>query len=342
MLHARSAVAIVLLLFASSAIAQPSEEEEEVLMPLPDAPEVEPAAPAPVNAPEDVELPPRPAQQLSYSNLVGARYNPIGLTNAFHAVYKFRLYESDSLALENNYAGPTFDATLSPAFAKLGGGIEIQPASFLQLYARYEWYPHFGSFDRLLSFPGPQGEYSDDDVSDGGDRGDNYAVWDAHMITLGALVQLKYGNVALRSRTLVMYANFGLKDGDTVWLENQFDVLPPADGWFVHNDTDLLYLFDFNFIAGLRYSITQSLYTDALLDETNGGDDPNPTNQRLGLFLAYTFYKDPPGTAFNNPTVLLLANWYLSHRYRTGQEVSQGLPLIAIAFLFTGDLYTVP
>ena len=39
------------------------------------------------------------------------------------------------------------------------------------------------------------------------------------------------------------------------------------------------------------------------------------------------------------PTLYLLAQWWVKHRYRTGQEVSQGLPMIVLGFSFTGDLW---
>jgi hypothetical protein len=37
--------------------------------------------------------------------------------------------------------------------------------------------------------------------------------------------------------------------------------------------------------------------------------------------------------------VILLAQWWLSHRYRTGRDVSQGVPLLGIAFQFNGELW---
>ena len=47
---------------------------------------------------------------------------------------------------------------------------------------------------------------------------------------------------------------------------------------------------------------------------------------------------DTTGTAFNQPTVFAMANWWLSHRYRTGEEVSQAFPYVLLGFAFNGDL----
>ena len=54
--------------------------------------------------------------------------------------------------------------------------------------------------------------------------------------------------------------------------------------------------------------------------------------------LAYTFFDDPDAT-FNRPTALLIANWWLAHRYRTGEENSAALPYIVLGFRFEGELY---
>jgi hypothetical protein len=57
----------------------------------------------------------------------------------------------------------------------------------------------------------------------------------------------------------------------------------------------------------------------------------------VGLLAAYTFF-DEGYTAFNKPTVVLISSWYLKHRYRTGQDVSQAVPYVVLGFAFTSDL----
>ena len=41
---------------------------------------------------------------------------------------------------------------------------------------------------------------------------------------------------------------------------------------------------------------------------------------------------------FNRPTLILIVNWYVSHRWRTGQDVNQGFPYLVLGFAFTSDL----
>ncbi len=47
------------------------------------------------------------------------------------------------------------------------------------------------------------------------------------------------------------------------------------------------------------------------------------------------------GAKFNTPTVFVLVQWYLKHRFRTGADTSQALPLIGVGFQMTGDFLPV-
>jgi hypothetical protein len=40
----------------------------------------------------------------------------------------------------------------------------------------------------------------------------------------------------------------------------------------------------------------------------------------------------------NKPTILMIGNWWLAHRYRTGVDVSQLMPYFLIGFQVTTDL----
>jgi hypothetical protein len=57
---------------------------------------------------------------------------------------------------------------------------------------------------------------------------------------------------------------------------------------------------------------------------------------RLGPLIAYTFYEDE-GALVDRPTLFFLANWWLNHRFRTGLDTPQALPMIAVALQVQGD-----
>lgn len=83
---------------------------------------------------------------------------------------------------------------------------------------------------------------------------------------------------------------------------------------------------------GLRHT-----FSDAI-DGFDG--DGGRAHHRLGPLFAWQFAQEPPGRRFNQPTLFVLAQWWLQHPYRTGEEQSAALPLIGLGFAFNGDLAT--
>ena len=127
-----------------------------------------------------------------------------------------------------------------------------------------------------------------------------------------------------------------LNEGDTVWYEGVNDVLMPQNGWALHMDNDLLWMGSNGWVAGVRHSMDHVFYPEAENMSSSALDELTP-NHRVGPLVAYSFF-DEPGRAFNKPTVVLILNWHLKHRYRTGEEISQAMPYGLVAFAFSGDL----
>jgi hypothetical protein len=75
--------------------------------------------------------------------------------------------------------------------------------------------------------------------------------------------------------------------------------------------------------------------------------------QRIGPLIAYNF-KESYHARFNAPTVFVAVQWWLQHRYRTGDRTAaesllgnnsvvndftgSAIPYLAIGFSFRGDL----
>lgn len=274
---------------------------------------------------------------ISYRSLFAARLNPLGLSEEFTASYRYRLYESDSPALEDNFIGVSVIPYFSPAYLMVGGAIEVQPLSILKLWARYDWANYFGTFEYFQSFDNAEADYSDSELERLSEEETNYSTTGTQL-TLGALVQLKVGPVAVRNTFRAILSDFDTRDSEPVFYDPTYDVLAPNEGWLYTNDSDLLYLTDFGLIAGVRHTITWAHYDSQFLSDASD-DDPNAPNHRLGPLLAYTFFESDEPTAFDKPTVLLIANWYLNHRFRTGEDVSQAMPYLVLGFAFGGNLY---
>lgn len=108
------------------------------------------------------------------------------------------------------------------------------------------------------------------------------------------------------------------------------------------NDLDVVWQgLENKLIAGARYTFTNPFYDPARHYDPN---DPVQTADnsmhRVGPFVGYTF-KIEDGAKFNNPTVFVLVQWWLKNRNRTGQDVSQAIPLMGVGFQMTGDFLPI-
>ena len=103
------------------------------------------------------------------------------------------------------------------------------------------------------------------------------------------------------------------------------------------NDADVLYVMD-RLAAGIRYTYVEPIYTrsnDAPGDPPEGR--PDNLVHRVGILAAYSIVKNP-GARLDTANAVLLAQWHLMHRWRTGEDVTGALPFIALALQLRGNL----
>ncbi len=289
------------------------------------------------------------AHRLYTESIVGLRANPIGLQGRSTLYSRHRLLDrpADNLLFGDTWVGigPTF--AVSPAFVRGGLEARLVPIAVLRLTARWEGIGYFGTFDQLVSWTGTEVPLDDTvadsscasassacepvDYSDGqmdalGTDGQSYPSrgWQA----MGeARIQAKAGPVAIRSTFGAYRTRVALRDGDTVFYDQTFDLLMANDGWTFTNDADLLFVGVDDWTFGVRHSAARAVH---------GDDSPaDQWIQRAGPLIARQF----DGTrTFHAPTVYVLPQWWLQHNYRTGAEVSQAMPQIIVGLGWTGDL----
>jgi hypothetical protein len=242
---------------------------------------------------------------------------------------------------------------LNPVSGHLALGGEIQPASVLNIKATIEVQKYFGVLGYLQSFRTPSANYSDNRLKELRGTEQTSLVYHA---SLQPLVQLKVGPIAIRSLFQFDYWRLQLRDGDNVAYEATFDTLLPDNGWTISADTDVLFVGRPRLAVGVRHSWVKPLYrTEHFVDRNDEAqyDDDN-AHHRIGLFAAYTL-RDKPQVAFNKPTVVLIASWYLTHRWRTGRPslaeadisgdvnnddfISRAVPYFLLGFAFESDFY---
>jgi len=274
---------------------------------------------------------------LGYTNLTALRVNPLGLQDQLELDLWWRLFDpGDSPLLANNSFSVGVAPILSPASARLGVALKLRPLNIFKIEVKWEYLAWFGNFDLLQSFGSPRDDFSDSAIEAGGEAGRNSAQ-DGWQLTLDAEARAKVGPVIIRSRFKAGYVDVPLDGDDTVFFEQYYDLLLPSRGWFFINDADLLATLGPHLIIGVRHTVMAVDYPD---DAYRDGEPRKTTSSpvhRVGPLVAWRFF-DEPGAAFNQPTLLVLAQWHLQHRWRTGADVDQAVPYLVVAFAFTGEL----
>jgi hypothetical protein len=294
-----------------------------------------------------------PLHRIVHRNTFALRANPLGLLYEGRFMYRLRLYESDSMALRDNFIGIGLTPIASPAFIRAGAYVEVQPLTVLGFWASYTFVQYFGTFNLFQSFPSARSNFSDAEITrlgalERGPGGPGEYLTNGTELTIGADFQVKVLDFVLRSRARIVRADMRLRPGDTVFYDQFYDVMVPNQGWYFVNDVDLLYQTpNKRLVGGARYTQTFMFYDQRRHFQGGEEFDPGINNMhRVGPFVGYTFKIDD-GAAFNNPTVFVLIQWWLQNRNRTGPArnpdgVTQALPLIGVGFQMTGDFLPVP
>jgi len=282
---------------------------------------------------------PPPRQQLRFKNLTVARANPLGLINVLDGSFRWRLYESSSPLFSDNFVGIGGRSVFTPAFSRVGPMVEIQPLSILQLTATFEAIDYFGSFDLFQSFEFATDDFSDSALEDLGGSEDrsNYST-SGTQLSLSGIFRFKLGPLAARNIFRAGRPDFDLREGDQLFYSQLWDLLIPDEGWYINNDVDLLFLTDFGLRVGARWTYATAFYQDRHFPDGAEDDDPNNPTNRVGPFVTYTFESD--SRVFRDPTIVFIANWWVQHRFRTGEDVTAALPYVILGLTFTGDLWS--
>lgn len=282
---------------------------------------------------------PPPQHRVVYRDLTAFRANPLGLITDARFLYRYRLYESDSLALRDNFISIGVAPVLSAGYGRAGVQAEFQPLTILNLWAQYEYVKYFGGFNYLQSFPSATSRHDDSTLKELAAHSDetarNYA-GDGTQLTLGANLTLKVGDIVVRTQAKFAKAEMNLRDGDRVFYDTTFDLLVENGAWFLNNDTDILWSTDGPLTLGVRWTQAKAFYGDAAFAaDDDRAAAPNMTH-RVGPLAAYT-WKKQDGAAFEG-TLIAVANWWVSNPNRTGQDVSQLVPYFVLGYAITGDL----
>ena len=234
---------------------------------------------------------------VQYSSLLAPRINPLGLEERLWIGYQYRLYNKDKTILNGSNLAIFFRPILNPAVALIGATVQAQPAAVLRLRATYSYIQWFGTFQFFQSYESPYDDYSEQRIDEQSEAtpAQNY-VTGGHQVELEALIQAKVKGLIIRSSTFGIY-NFypNLRGDDDVFYDPRYDLLVPAKGWMLHNDSDLLWQHEFkggkrnSLLAGVRATTLMPLLQEERLRRGRHAEEPGwpaiPARARAGLHL---------------------------------------------------------
>lgn len=291
--------------------------------------------------------PPAPKYRLLATNIFGGSLNSDGVEEQLRFGAQIRLYESKNPAFRDNFVFLGINPRVNPAGTRFGPSFEIQPLSVFNLKVNIELLDYFGTFGHIQSFPSALGDFSRSALDRNKEAGRGYSRAGARF-SITPFFQVKVGPIALRERFTFEYFAVDLRAGDTAFYEPAYDTMVAGHGKMLSNDLDLFHITDLpaggffshgRVAAGVRYTVFKPLFDS---DDFMPGEDATKERnemQRIGPLVAFSLFDDGY-SKFHEPAFVLMAQWYLAHRYRTGHDIPQGVPYVALAFLFQSDLWT--
>jgi len=268
---------------------------------------------------------------LQYSVALLAQGNPRAGAVDLRLQYRHRLGGAGSAI------GGFAAVAAGPAGLRPGVGLQIQPLVNFSFGVDYFATYYFGTQGLAQSYPSPHSDYGSSAFSAPRDGpGGSYALW-VHQLAMHATLQGVLGPIAVRNTTRALRFFADLHGSDRVFYDPILDVVVYKDGWVGQNETDVVYLGTSNFVVGLRYTLTIAWYPSDAYSPGEPQDNPNTPIHKLGPVAAWQFLQSDGG-AVQRGALLLTAQWYLTHRYRTGETVSGAFPFLGLALVFSGDL----
>ncbi|WP_394829280.1 hypothetical protein [Pendulispora albinea] len=294
---------------------------------------------APMSVAKEAKAESPPAERpLRYTNTVGVQLNPRLGGDEFRIRYRRRLYEGgDSLLGRQNFAGAFGGVAIGAGALRPVIGFELQPLSVLSLGVAYNPVYYLDTFGVAQSYPSPGAHYGSSALGAPNDGpGGSYALF-VHQLTLNASLQAKLGALFVRSAVRATHVHAELHGGDRVLYDPTSDVVVYRRGWVLQNDSDLGVFLSPKLLIGARHTLVATWYPRGAFGPGEPRDAHDSPTSRVGPLGSYTFFEGRGGV-LDTASVSLVLQWYLAHRFRTGESSPAAVPLAGLAFSFSGDL----
>ena len=267
------------------------------------------------------------AGSFTHEAFVGVRVNPLGQSQELAVGWRAPLLPDDGTPIRGDsslWLAPKVQ--VSPTFVGTGMVLRVKPLAVVQLQLHAERIQAWAdasamSADGLLPVTAATLEMIEiaGAVIGSGWRTTNHL-----------LVQAQVGPVAARATTTLVGWRMD-RGADGIFYDQTWDILAPNHGWGGNLDVDLL------LVAPEQRPVVGARFTAASpLGPVSGW--PDGATQRVGPLAGWTFRERRPGGWLQRPTLFALAQWHLTHPWRTGDPTPRALPTVGVGLSVVGDV----
>jgi hypothetical protein len=281
--------------------------------------------------------------EIAFSNQFALRYNPLGLQDELYFGYKKKLFKApkNKLLFGKSYIWTGALIRVNPQFAHFGGFIRTLPIAILELQASAVGVLGFSDSKSVqdksyFTAATRQASAEAGSITDNG--------WIA---TLKARLQYKKDAIAIRSAHLFRHLSIDGESTSGMFYDQNLDLVLPFNSWAYQTDTDLLYADDNKqWVLGLRHTYARSL-SDVAQPSTSLAAQPNEAQlheiHRAGPLFAWKFKQKASAKSKKSKdplkhALLILSQWHIKHRLRTGNPTPGAIPYFAVAYVVSGTV----
>lgn len=249
-------------------------------------------------------------------NTLGASVNLLGLQNNFECSWTWKLGRPSNPLLSGAHVAVGLNDSLSPAYNRLGGWVEVSPLSVVDLRVGWEPAVYFGTYASLLEFTGYDDEY-DQDTRKARNPGSFAGM--ASRLYFAPTLKLKLGRlIAVGSAEIESWR----AGGDTTFFyEPTRDVILRSAGDSLFASTALL-------LWEVPTENGGSWLFGPVHNRVDVPDAPGNRIDRIGAVVIRDLAERRFGVG--HPTVILNVQYYITDRYKEGELTA----VLAVRFGF--------
>lgn len=263
--------------------------------------------------------------QFLWSVQAGGRVAPQGLQARGLAGYRLRLFNRDGQLFKDSHLALLASTVVTPTYAFAGARLRVEPLAVLRLWADYQVGGYFGTLNSVQSFETSLSELSPKEQHARMQEPVKQRAF-AQRLTVAGRLQAKYRRFAVRHTAQARWFHLYLPKEDKAWFSINLDIIAPARGWTLFQDSDLLFEIKQGLFVAARFSQTHAFHQDRARPIVLRRLGPAVVWRRPGR----------EGSRIKKRTWFAMLQWNLTHPYRNGKIQSVAMPMILLGWGIDG------